>query len=1079
MKKQYPYSNDTEFLSKIDTLQVKEQWVRIILLEYSSEQPLENIEGKITSGNINKAGDSAVRRTCSLECSVDAFKYDPEDIKSSYSISKKIYLELGITNDTDDYPDEKIIWFPQGVFFITSFTISNSASGSINISLQFKDKMAQLDGTIGGVLPTTVRFDTVTSIINGMTVTSKALVYNIIMETVNHFGGEDLSNIIIDDIPRKAKRIIRWTGAESIWIYPIVGENGQISYDVCFTSDLDEKQFAHTPPKSNDQIIGAKEYKTNQDIGYIYEDFVYDEELTFPGGSKVTDVLDKIKTWLGNYEYFYDEQGQFHFQEIKNYLNNPQSTSIWNKVAGTDDIDYLYESTQGKAVYTFDDRINLTSITNTPVYENIKNDFIVEGTSTIDNVKRTCRYHLVIDDKPSIKSSGYDNVLIYTDPTTGDTTLGMPEIIEGNDNWLLPEFAEDGKIYGLLDEPQTYIFKQPIRDMENFANYYNNLANVENNLISQDILNSDEIEYLFNLLKRYMGYKDDTVFKQIYCDIIFSLSRQLERYHLEKISLTEEDNIIKEYYIDLYNQFDSTTNKESAAWCGGLLRLIYNLFDFNDNSIEEPSGDYIDSEYWPAISTNIPMLWDGVHPYSSEAGLRSARKAHCLELIGEVKIKQRQLGILIDQYTEIANNYTLLEQEEDKNRIQNQINNYREQLDICDERLTILYAVLTELGASDIIEGDVYYTKDVEIPILVTSFWYYDTDDSKNTYGWNKLEWSQYYNSDKSMSYINYSDINWENIAFDNENNKPSMNCSSNWYNNEFIPYAQRYDLPYLKSEDIGNYVPKNWRTELILRGLRAEENSTDPGYYYQELKANWPTIYDVESQQPISTSTNYIDYFVSSTGVVLGDNNSFSIEDPKGIVNTGDTTEAKFRDKEANIQNYTLNYENDYYNYFFDMIDSSSPTWGEYSVKNIGRRTNVNVKDGVNCVFAPDIPNFAFINVSGLTLEERQNAYRELKNIAEDVIQVTDIFHDNFGTGGFKQSAYEQIKYDLQQYTSYQNTVSITAIPCFYLEPNTRVKINDRTTNTYGDYVIKTISIPLGIGNNMSVSLSKAMERL
>jgi hypothetical protein len=150
-----------------------------------------------------------VRRTCSLECSVDAFKYNPDSIKANYSISKKIYLELGITNDTDDYPDEEVIWFPQGVFFITSFTISNSANGSVNLSLQFKDKMAQLDGTVGGVLPATVRFDTITSTVNGTTITNKALVYDIIMETVNHFGGEDLSNIIIDDIPKKAKRIIR------------------------------------------------------------------------------------------------------------------------------------------------------------------------------------------------------------------------------------------------------------------------------------------------------------------------------------------------------------------------------------------------------------------------------------------------------------------------------------------------------------------------------------------------------------------------------------------------------------------------------------------------------------------------------------------------------------------------------------------------------------------------------------------------------------------------------------------------------------------------------------------------------
>jgi len=69
--------------------------------------------------------------------------------------------------------------------------------------------MARLDGTLGGTLPATTRFDTVTTIINDIPVTNKVLVYDIIMETVNHFGGEELSNIIIDDIPTKAKRIVK------------------------------------------------------------------------------------------------------------------------------------------------------------------------------------------------------------------------------------------------------------------------------------------------------------------------------------------------------------------------------------------------------------------------------------------------------------------------------------------------------------------------------------------------------------------------------------------------------------------------------------------------------------------------------------------------------------------------------------------------------------------------------------------------------------------------------------------------------------------------------------------------------
>ena len=1119
MKKQYPYSNDKEFLSKIDALRIKEQWVKITLLEYSSEVPLENIEGKVTGGNLNKTGDSSVRCTCSLSCVVDTFKYNPDDIKSSYSISKKIYLELGITNDTDNYPNEEIIWFPQGVFFITNFAIAASATGAASINLQFKDKMAQLDGTVGGVLPSTVRFDIVTTIVDGIVHTDKVLVYDIIMEAVNHFGGEDLSNIIIDDIPTKAKRIVKWMGSEPVWIYPIVSNDGKISYDICFTSDLNEKQTAHTPVNSNGKIIGAKEYQINQDIGYVYEDFIYDEELTFDAGSKVTDVLDKIKGWLGNYEYFYDEQGQFHFQEIKNYLNNSQSAYIWEKILGTDDSDYLYESTEGKSVYTFDDNINLISITNTPVYENIKNDFIVEGViNNNNNIKRTCRYHLVIDDKPTITADGYDNILIYTDPLSHNTTIASPKIItpvQSNQEWTwsLPEFAEDGQIYGLLDEPQTFTFKKILKDMNDFATSYDSFINQENDLGNNEnsySLTEDIENYLFNLLEKYMGYNDTSSYKKKYRDVIFTLARQLCRYNVNKRASSLETTI--EYYEDLYSVYILDVSEYSEvvsdkSWCGCLLQLLYNLFsDINPN--HTPVDEYKDMSYWPAINKTIPGLWVNMQSSNDSDELRRLRKDRCSTYINDTKIKQKQLNVLIEQYIQIVNNYniqiTALQRNNGstdlinslttkRNAIQNQLNNYESQQSICNERLTILYAILTALGSSELGDGETYYNVDVSIPVRKTSFWYYNNDDAQDTYGWNELTWYQYYCNKTnptayypdglgSMTYINYSMINWNTTNFTNSN-CPSMNRYSSWYKNFYIDYAIEHELPYF-DEDKGNtYIPINWRTELLLRGLRAEENGIDPGHYYQELKLNWPTIYDFKTEQLIPSSIDYIDYFVGKTGVMFGNTYDFGAYGSMTSANLeeiDDNARATFKlNEEADVQNFLLNYENGSYYYFFDMIDSSSPTWGEYSVNNIGRRTNVNVSDSVNCIFAPDIPNYAFFNTSGLTMQERRKQYADLQGVAEDIIQITDIFYNNFATGGSKQSAYEQIKYDLQQHTSYQNIVSVTAIPCFYLEPNVRVKLNDHSTNTFGDYVIKTISISLGTNSNMSVSMSKAMERI
>jgi hypothetical protein len=59
--------------------------------------------------------------------------------------------------------------------------------------------------------------------------------------------------------------------------------------------------------------------------------------LTYPGelvaniGETVVSVLDKIKTALGNFEYFYDLDGKFHFRKIKNFVNsNPAQGETYN-----------------------------------------------------------------------------------------------------------------------------------------------------------------------------------------------------------------------------------------------------------------------------------------------------------------------------------------------------------------------------------------------------------------------------------------------------------------------------------------------------------------------------------------------------------------------------------------------------------------------------------------------------------------------------------------------------------------------------------------------------------------------------
>ena len=144
---------DDDFLDKICAQQKREVYARIIAFDIN-EIPIDQIEGKVTTGSINIDGNSAVRRTCSLTM----IKEDIDINEYYWGIKTKFKLEIGLKNKINkDYPD--IIWFSQGYYVISSFNTSLSIN-NCTISLQGKDKMCLLNGDLGGQLYASIDFGT-------------------------------------------------------------------------------------------------------------------------------------------------------------------------------------------------------------------------------------------------------------------------------------------------------------------------------------------------------------------------------------------------------------------------------------------------------------------------------------------------------------------------------------------------------------------------------------------------------------------------------------------------------------------------------------------------------------------------------------------------------------------------------------------------------------------------------------------------------------------------------------------------------------------------------------------------------
>jgi hypothetical protein len=54
-----------------------------------------------------------------------------------------------------------------------------------------------------------------------------------------------------------------------------------------------------------------------------------------------------------------------------------------------------------------------------------------------------------------------------------------------------------------------------------------------------------------------------------------------------------------------------------------------------------------------------------------------------------------------------------------------------------------------------------------------------------------------------------------------------------------------------------------------------------------------------------------------------------------------------------------------------------------------------------------------------------------------------------------------------------------MNTIPVYYLEPNTRIFVHDENSGIEGEYLIDRLSIPLSNNGTMSISATKALERL
>ena len=463
----YDFLKDQYFLKQLDELRLKEQFVRLTVLSWT-EEAVSEIQGKAISGSLTLDGTSSVRRTASFTMFAEQKENDLSHIDQDLSINRKVKLEIGFRNTVPTYMydtrDEKtheithhyvnykelygdIVWFPLGIFVIFDPSISHQVQQGVTISISLKDKMCLLNGDAGGVIPASVTFSEKEDS-NGDI--QKPLISQIIFQLVNHFGAEDAAKIVIEDIDDKIKQVMKYTGSNPIYYLETTG--GTVTTRRFFLDRTEALNAAAATGQDESDIVT---FEYGDDIGFVLTDFVYPGELTCNPGDTVTSVLDKIIAVLGNFEYFYDVYGNFHFQEIKNYLNTTYTTTVMNKLNESPSYDVDFSS--GKSVYTFEGTKLISAVTNAPAYSNVKNDYMVWGVrkSADGETEIPVRYHLAIDHKPEIGQEHYVN---FYEDDYGITRAGAEFTFTYNNTSEFPNPGAEATLYivGNLNNRQFY-----------------------------------------------------------------------------------------------------------------------------------------------------------------------------------------------------------------------------------------------------------------------------------------------------------------------------------------------------------------------------------------------------------------------------------------------------------------------------------------------------------------------------------------------------------------------------------------------------------------------------------------------
>lgn len=1134
------YLTNYNFLKNICTSGQKETFARITLLSQDNIFT-EQIEGSITSCNININRKSAIQRTCSLSLIVKDYALDDY----LFYLKQKMKIEIGLLNNVSDennyseYINEKIIWFPMGIYLLSSYGIVDNIDGSITLSINGKDKMCLLNGDLGGIINAETDFGSIDEYDaynnkKNKKIPIKEILYNILY----NYAHEDLSKIFLEDIDDYGLNLqcyrgnfpvyffIKFNGDsllpenytfdENFVIYEKTGSTytervlKNLTKSELISSELMQKKrinenngkifYATTNDAiNNENKFFIKKIEYGQFPGYKLTELVYPGDLIGNIGDSVITILDKIKNMLGDFEYFYDVDGNFIFRKQQNWQTlNSFSIEDSRQSLITDHINVAID-------FIFEDLKLISNLNVAPQLEQIKNDFTVWGNKpsaaggeTIPihmryaiDIKPTKYTNIYIDsDRLNILKNKYFNKIFFPQNGEDEEGWGNRMLSEHTKktytiqsvNWreILYQMAKDYNMFNQIDEYKSWLkesnpmfingktgYEQYYIDIEGFwrdiyqtekqvFNSYNNDF-IENNKYSIKTTSSTvtEIEMSINpIVKGSGGEKKD-----------YSL---LNLYWLESIDEDDDGE-----YVPNIKKIGNLGDIISTNY--DILKRLIECLALNEISIKNKNLYKQISEYYPDIKYNNTLyfkdpktvvqdknnenIW--IAPKNDKVLYHRFQEIYCREfseknsdyshkvfptyMSGSQLINRSSND---DTIKNLMDEVLLFNRSIEKNEFTTLYNEFGS-INLTVKNCSTLFNPIENSDFEWFLKNASGYQYLGHYYPLNANSWMTTPISIKNKQNIARNFERLYILKEDAEKYEDASEIYDSSIA-----NEDSINNLKDKINESYLGYTAKINtiLNTLK-------INFNNRIKWNNTNIWTSDNNIDDNYKYNSIFGT-NNLNNFDKNQLLYffkilnfKKNNIISYFSPGfEGIASGNYwNQDLIQNPENLV------------------------------FWIDFLDSNQSI-SKLSVKQIGQRPKVENNKDVTAIFYDSIFNNIFIDSKDEIFRD-ENKIKEFLGTGEYTkgvayFNVGPNFSDYLTLGKQGIDAFTAIENLLYNYSYCGETISFNCIPLYFLLPGINFQLNNTIQNEANVYTLQSISININSnGTSMSINGTKTIE--